>query len=255
MCVYLFFPPQAEKMSSAMATLEFAKCVKGCANNIANVRAREEALEAYALKALRLARANERLDEEFVEYKVYPEWGLWSAEQDRKLSRQRTLVVCGPSRLGKTEYLKAQLAKCCPERPETLIINCMNVRDPDLKRFKVLHHGSILFDEGSPDMVQRHRDLFQARQDDVVLGNSATGCYTYSVNLFRVRLVVTSNAWDDELTELKPADRDWVNANTVVLRVKEPMWVTAGASREQNAPASSSQSTSSLASRLSAAGA
>ena len=69
-------------------------------------------------------------------------------------------------------------------------------------------------------LVQSHRDLLQAPRRDIVLGNSRTGCHTYAVNLWRVRLCLTSNSWYEDLEELKPADREWVKANTVVLGIK-----------------------------------
>ena len=158
-------------------------------------------------------------------------------EQHKKLCRQKLFVVTGPSRMGKSEYLKAKLRRTSTGGPcEVLTVNVMSVLDPDLKPYRCLKHGSILFDEGSPDLVQRHRDLFQAPRHDITLGNSATSCYTYSVNLWRVRLVLTANGWYDQLAELKPADREWVIANTVVLSVTEPMWVDAGSGRERSAP-------------------
>ena len=61
-------------------------------------------------------------------------------------------------------------------------------------------------------LVQSHRGLFQAPRRDIVLGNSRTGCHTYAVNLWRVRLCLTSNSWYEDLEELKPADRQWAGS-------------------------------------------
>ena len=230
--------------------------MRGAETNIKNVQAMEEEFEAQALRALKRARATETLDEKFVEYKDYLEWRIWKEQQMRKLNRQKTLVVTGPSKMGKSEYLKAKLEEFAEEigegGMEVLVVNCMNVLDPDLKRFKSVKNNAILFDEGSPEMVQRHRDLFQAPRHEVILGNSATGCYTYSVLLWRVRLVLTSNSWFEDLAELKPKDREWVIENTVVLSVTEPMWVTEQPHREQSG---STGSSSGAAAHLAAAGA
>ena len=49
-------------------------------------------------------------------------------------------------------------------------------------------------------------------------------------------MVLTAKGWYDQLAELKPADREWVIANTVMLSVTEPMWVDAGSGRERSAP-------------------
>ena len=144
------------------------------------------------------------------------------------LLRQTAFVITGPSKMGKSEFVKA-MVKQKMEQPDTLVVNCMGSSDPDLRRFKVLEHGAILFDEGSPDLVQKHRDLFQAPRHDIFMAPSATGCYGYWVNLWRVKLVITCNGWYDMLEELKPADREWVSANTAVLSIDTKMYSTASA--------------------------
>ena len=264
-----FLPPQAGKLTAAAARQQYAMCVKGCYANLQNVRAREEEMEAAATQALKKARAGLKLDEAVCDYKEFPEWEVWAAEQDRVLSRQKVFVVDGPSRIGKSAYVLSKLREQRATRQDplpdghgkkTLIVNCMNVLDPDLKRFRCMEHDSILFDEGSPDMVQRHRDLMQAPRHDITLGSSATGCYTYAVCLFRVRLVITANKWEEQLEALSRSDRDWVIANTVVLRVSEPMWVQPTPAREAGAPTFSASSSASgqpsdLAAQAAAAGA
>ena len=237
-----------------MAKLEFARCVKGAAGNISSVRAREELMEEEAAESLKRFRASLKVDEVYTAYKEYPEWEIWAAEQDRVLARQKVFVVDGPSRVGKSAYVQAKLLERRAQRQDplppghgrkTLIVNCMHILDPDLKRFRCMEHDSILFDEGSPEMVQRHRDLMQAPRHDITLGTSATGCYTYNVCLFRVRLVITANKWDEQLAELSSSDRDWVVANTVVLRVTDKMYVTETPGRERSAPTVSASSPSS----------
>ena len=37
-------------------------------------------------------------------------------------------------------------------------------------------------------------------------------------------MVLTSNNWEASLMDLSEADREWVNANSYVLSVTEPMW-------------------------------
>ena len=261
-----FLPPQAGKLTAAAARQQYAMCVKGCYANLQNVRAREEEMEAAATQALKKARAGLKLDEAVCDYKEFPEWEVWAADQDRVLSRQKVFVVDGPSRIGKSAYVLSKLREQRATRQDplpdghmkkTLIVNCMNVLDPDLKRFRCMEHDSVLFDEGSPDMVQRHRDLMQAPRRDITLGSSATGCYTYAVCLFRVRLVITANKWQEQLEALSPSDREWVIANTVVLRVTDKMFLPKQSFREQSAPtcAASSGQPSGLAPHLAAAGA
>ena len=38
------------------------------------------------------------------------------------------------------------------------------------------------------------------------------------------KMVLASNNWEASLMHLTEADREWVNANSIVLSVTEPMW-------------------------------
>ena len=71
-----------------------------------------------------------------------------------------------------------------------------------------------------------HRDLLQASKRDITLGHSNTNCYTYTVNLYRVRIIITSNEWYDELEKLPQKDRDWIAGNTVMIHVDSPTYIT-----------------------------
>ena len=196
--------------------------MRGAKSNIANVEAMEEQQRTSALERVRAERASLQIDEEMKAWKCYPVFDGWLAQQARRMLRQNLLVVTGPSKMGKSQFLLDQLKTGGAET--VLMVNCMNVVDPDLREFSVGKHDAIIFDEGGPDMIQRHRDLFQAPRHDIKLGHSATGCYCYSVNLWRVKLVVTCNGWEEQLQRLGGADRQWVEANTTVLTVSEPMW-------------------------------
>ena len=148
----------------------------------------------------------------------------WVAQQGRVLLRQNAFVLTGPSKMGKSQFLLQSLADCEQSGQQPLMVNCMNVLDPDLRDFNRSIHSAIIFDEGSPEMVARHRDLFQARRHDIKLAHSATGCYCYKLNLWRVKLVVSCNGWREQVDKLGPADKQWVEANTTVLSVATPMW-------------------------------
>ena len=219
---------KANKISPETAKTEFAKCTRLADCNIKAVRAREEQLEKAEIAALNKRRKQTPLDEVICTFREYPLWKEWLCEQKKKLFRQKLFVINGPSRMGKSKFVLAMLKEFHPQH-EVLMCNCMNVQDPDLRDYRVLTHGSVLFDEGGPEMIQRHRDLFQAPQHDIRLAHSATGCYSYTVNLWQKPLVVTCNGWQEELEKLSCANKEWVVANTVVLDVSTPMW-------EQSAP-------------------
>ena len=215
-------PAQAGKLTPENAKLEFGRAVKGAKSNIANVEAMEEAEQRERLAALRRERQNLELDEVMCAWRSFPQWDQWLIEQSKVRLRQNLFVITGPSKMGKSQFLLHSLGG--DGGTSVLLVNCMNVLDPDLRDYKSAVHSAIIFDEGGPEMVQRHRDLFQAPRHDIKLAHSQTGCYCYSVNLWRVKLVVTCNGWADQLQRLDNADKEWVCANTTVLEVSEPMW-------------------------------
>ena len=218
----LVVPIEAEKIDASVAKAEFAKSVRGAKTNIANVEAMQEQLREIQLAELRAQRASMQLDEEMKSWRTFALWDLWHEQQARVKLRQNLFVITGPSKMGKSQFLVHSLAGDTPDN--VLMVNCMNVLDPDLRDFALGRHSAIIFDEGGPEMVQRHRDLFQAPRHNIKLAHSATGCYCYSVNLWRVKLVVTCNGWFEQLEKLSCADREWVEANTCVLEVTTPMW-------------------------------
>ena len=162
------------------------------------------------------------IEEDIRPWKQYPLWDEWMAEQVQAKMRQVTFVITGPSKLGKSEFVRASIVPLNPER--VLMVSCMNVLDPDLRDFNEAEHDGIVFDEGSADMIQRHRDLFQAPRHEIKLAHSQTGCYCYKVNVWRTKLIVTSNSFFEQLDALPSAHAAWVRANTKVLEVTENMW-------------------------------
>ena len=84
----------------------------------------------------------------------------------------------------------------------------------------------ILFDEIHPAQVAAQRLLFQAGTSFVALGCSSTNCFSYTVYVHRVRMVLCSNTWAEELAALTSEDRDWIRRNSVVQEISEPCWIT-----------------------------
>ena len=82
----------------------------------------------------------------------------------------------------------------------------------------------VLFDEIEAEQVAAQRKLFQAQATPVQLACSATNCYSYEVFVWRKKLVLASNNWHSSLMMLPAADRAWIQANSIVLDINEPMW-------------------------------
>ena len=82
----------------------------------------------------------------------------------------------------------------------------------------------MLFDEIRAGIVARQRKLFQACAAEVQLGCSATNCHSYTVFLYRVKLVLCSNGWAASMQELCEEDQAWLRENMVYVAAQEPLW-------------------------------
>ena len=208
-------------MTCSDAMVEFMKCVHSCKANVENLRAVEAMKEdkARAVAVQRLLALEPDLV--FKAWKTYPKFEEWMQEQEKVKLRQDVCVFVGPTKTGKTEFAMAKCGK------NTLVVNCHNVVEPDLRKFAGAHkHPNLILDEGGPKLLSLHRDLLQASKRDITLGHSNTNRWTYTVNLFRVRIIITSNEWDDELAKLPQKDQDWIAGNTVMIHIDSPTYIT-----------------------------
>ena len=134
--------------------------------------------------------------------------------------RYRFLVLSGPSKVGKTAFARS----FCADGMQVLEVNCASGAEPELRAYRLSKHDVILFDEIVASQVAEQRKLFQAQSAAVQLGCSATNCHSYDVFVWRKKMVLASNNWETSLMHLTEADREWVNSNSIVLSVTEPMW-------------------------------
>ena len=74
-------------------------------------------------------------------------------------------------------------------------------------------------------MVLGNKKLFQAAPSWVTLASSQTNCFSYRVWPHGVRFIVTSNRWTTELNEVPDDDRLWIEANSVLVKVTERLWL------------------------------
>ena len=58
----------------------------------------------------------------------------------------------------------------------------------------------------------------------VQLGTSATNAFSYKVWVHQKLFVVSTNTWFEELAWVSPGGRDWLNCNSVLLHVTEPLY-------------------------------
>ena len=210
---------QAEKMSLEDAEAQYARVVYNFPRNLEMIRAKREFEQMKRQEEFAAELRRGGFDETPLPYNDYPEWDLWATNHQKKLFRQPVFVLDGASQFGKTRFVKHKLG---PE-PKLHIVSCSTCTCPDLRGFLgPPAMDSLLCDEGTANMLQQNRDLFQGTDHAVTLGHSGTNKYTYKVNMWRVKIVITSNSWDEQLAQLAPKDRAWVEDNTVVLRLKAP---------------------------------
>ena len=211
---------QAEKLDVGPARALLIRCANA-SRQLAELDLHEAHLERVAVEAA-VKEAQELIAGSLKAQKRYPEVEAFLNQFKNPMQRYKFLVLAGPSQVGKTAFARS----LCEPTAHTLELNCSSGDEPNLRQYRFRNHGLILFDEIRAQQVSDQRKLFQAQAAPVQLGCSATNCHSYEVFVWRKKLVLSSNNWHSSLQELPAADRDWVNANSIVLDVTEPMWHT-----------------------------
>ena len=209
---------QAHKLDTANAHDLLVQCVNG-SRHIKDLQAYDQEMEKLAVRKAVLDAARQ-LGGTLKEQKVYPKVQAFLNQFKKPRHRYKFLVLAGPSRVGKTAFARS----LCEPGVETLEVNCSSGAEPDLKAYRFRRHGLILFDEIQAEQVAAQRKLFQAQATPVQLACSATNCFSYEVFVWRKKLVLASNNWHSSLSLVSAPDRDWIQANSIVLDVLEAMW-------------------------------
>lgn len=210
---------QQDKVTIATAREVIIRCAKNVPRLMAN-------LDGY-VRAKRVQEENMHLGSErcnvkgaFRPFRRLPQVDEWLAQFQQSRDRYPFLVLEGPSRLGKTQYAE-HLVPC----NRSLSVDCSSAIEPDLRQYASDEVDCIIFDEAKAAMVIRCKRLFQAPMGQVNLGLSATNCNAYQVMVHRKRLIICSNSWSAEVLALTAADAAWIAANSVLVIVKEPLWL------------------------------
>ena len=144
----------------------------------------------------------------------------WRPQFKEVLGRHKTLVILGDTGGGKTEWSMLQGKDNLDDDEETmLLVDCANSLSPDLRAWDYFALKGMVFDEGCPELMLTQKKLFQAGMYDVVMGQSSTNMYAYKIYNWRKMMIITTNSWD--LSTLAPADRHWIENNTVLLDLKD----------------------------------
>ena len=143
----------------------------------------------------------------------------WLSEVTKPLqTRKKCLVLQGPSRTGKTEFVRGLFSL-----GTVLELNCANLKEICLDGFDCLRHRCILWDEASASLVSNHRQVFQHPLSLVDLGVDPTGQHVRRYFLGNCCSVITTNKWYEDLEKLPAGDQKWLCANMIVLDVEQPL--------------------------------
>ena len=89
-----------------------------------------------------------------------------------------------------------------------------------------MRHQAILWDEASASLVSNNRKIFQHPLCSVDVGHSPTGAHVKRYYLGNCCSIITTNKWYEDLKKLSVSDQQWLEANTVVFVVQQPLWET-----------------------------
>ncbi|CAE7233296.1 unnamed protein product [Symbiodinium sp. CCMP2592] len=212
---------QACKITEQVAEQEYLRCKKHVKAYLDNMKFHAQCVQTQAVKA-RTAQDLQELQPlmkkavviEQVQRDFLPQF-------TRPMFRRSFLVLSGPTRLGKTIYARSLFG-----HRETLELNCCGVSQPYLRAFDNLLHRAILYDEASTAMVLSNRRLFQGSTKEVTLAHSGTNMFTYSVYVYNVAMILTSNSWLRELEELPKEEREWLEGNSICINCTQPLYET-----------------------------
>ena len=157
-------------MDYAEAKYELIRCGKGLVRRLADLECwhnhKQEGLVREMVSAAQAACRSQ--------LRAFPRWPLvdaWLAEVMRPWQcRKRCLVLQGPSRTGKTEFVRGLFPLGI-----VLELDCANLNNICLDGFDCLRHRAILWDETSALLVSNNRKVFQHPLCEVDLGHSPTG--------------------------------------------------------------------------------
>ena len=210
---------EAGKIEYAEARDELVQCGKGLTRRLADLecwhRNKQDMLVREMVSAAQAASRSQ--------LRPFPRWPVvdaWLADATKPHQhRKKCLVLQGPSRRGKTEFVRGLFPLGA-----VLELNCAGLKDICLDGFECLQHRCILWDEASASLVSNNRKVFQHPLCMVDLGHSPTGQHVKRYFLANACSVITTNKWYEEVEKLAAGDREWLSANMIVLDVEQPLW-------------------------------
>ena len=215
---WIFNMIEGEKIDYHAARGELIQCGKGLVRRLADLDAwhkakQERLVEEMVSKAQASSRA---------QLQKFPRWPLvdaWLVAATKPLQPRKMLGLAGPA-----TYRQNSIRKGTFPLGTVLELNCANLQVVCLDGFDCLRHQAILWDEASACLVCNNRKIFQRPLCKVDLGRSPTGAHVKRYFLGNCCSIITTNKWYEDLKKLSAGDRQWLEANTVVFDVQQPLW-------------------------------
>lgn len=177
----------------------------------------QEKLAAWEVQRRAVCAMLQRTMRPFIQHPVVL---AWKPQYDKVnygvLKRFNTLVLRGPTQLGKTSYAENIFGE-----EATLTVQCQGLgKDlPSLREYCRDTHKCIVFDEVDVEQILNNKAFFQAGKNVLELSQSKCGGFRYSVWPYQVALICCSNNFPvNEKEGLKDAAHiNWITHNTTVV--------------------------------------
>ena len=211
--------------AGAKRDLLVSRC-RGCLNNIEEIE-RTILKERAITQRYNMEMVKQRMQAQLSEFISHPDVQRWQSQYDAQwfgvLLRFITLLLRGGTQQG-----KSMMAKRLMGEEYTLLVNCQGLGSvlPDLSRMNDpdFTTKAIVFDEINWRQVINNKQVFQAPNEMVALGQSACNQHRYEVNPYGVAMICCSNDFPmctSESRELPEEDAEWLRGNVCVVELPE----------------------------------
>ena len=222
---WVFNMIEAGKISYEDARRELITCGKGLTRRLPDVDCWHRNKQELQLRD-RVSNVQAGVRARLKSFPRWPTVDAWLTEVSQPfMSRKRCLVLQGPSRLGKTEFVRGLFPV-----GSVLELNAAGLTSICLHGFDPLVHRCLLWDEASPKLVADNRKVFQHPACWLDLGHSPTGQHVVQVFLNDCCSILTSNSWHMDVRKLPHDAAAWLDQNVVVFDVTKPLWEASSSS-------------------------
>ena len=196
---------------------------RGCLRNIEEIE-QTVLRERVLTQRFNMELVKSKMQAQLCEFIVHEDVTLWKKQYDPQwwglLMRYITLLLRGGTQQG-----KSVMAKHLMGEQHTLLVNCQGLGSvlPDLSRLNDpdYDYKAVVYDEITWKQVINNKQVFQAPNDMVALGQSVCNQHAYQINPYGVAMICCSNDFPMTVAEgLQSAeDEEWLKGNVAVVEL------------------------------------